>query len=122
MKAFPLETLVSIALKMDRYPMVADFCKPTLGNLLSRRWLFLARSFRTFSKLATVDPMRDTMVPITQQERSLIQVFIGPPSTKMPKDLSPNVTNVNVKEKLRIRYRDATKLHPSLAKSRHLGH
>ncbi|GJX68995.1 reverse transcriptase domain-containing protein [Tanacetum coccineum] len=55
----------------------------------------------TFSKLATVDLLGDTMVPITQQERSLIQDSIGPPSTRMPMTLSPVVTFVNVKEKLR---------------------
>ncbi|GKG23514.1 hypothetical protein Tco_0391550 [Tanacetum coccineum] len=41
------------------------------------------------------------MVPITQQERSSIQDSIGPPSTRMPMTLSPVVTFVNVKEKLR---------------------
>ncbi|GKA00480.1 reverse transcriptase domain-containing protein [Tanacetum coccineum] len=56
---------------------------------------------RQFSKLATVDPLGDTMVPITQQERSLTQDSIGPPSTRMPTTLSPIVTFVNVKERLR---------------------
>ncbi|GJV55622.1 hypothetical protein Tco_1456627 [Tanacetum coccineum] len=42
-----------------------------------------------------------TMVPITQQERSLTQDSIGPPSTRMPMTLSPVVTFVNVKERLR---------------------
>ncbi|GJX70082.1 hypothetical protein Tco_0307253 [Tanacetum coccineum] len=37
----------------------------------------------TFSKLATVDLLGDTMVPTTQQEKSLIQDSIGPPSTRM---------------------------------------
>ncbi|GJT26783.1 reverse transcriptase domain-containing protein [Tanacetum coccineum] len=41
------------------------------------------------------------MVPITQQERSLTQDSIGPPSTRMPTTLSPIVTFVNVKERLR---------------------
>ncbi|GKC03766.1 hypothetical protein Tco_0995376 [Tanacetum coccineum] len=41
------------------------------------------------------------MVPITQQEKSSIQDSIGPPSTRMPMTLSPVVTFVNVKEKLR---------------------
>ncbi|GJS32582.1 reverse transcriptase domain-containing protein [Tanacetum coccineum] len=54
-----------------------------------------------FSKLATVDLLGDTMVPTTQQEKSLIQDSIGPPSTRMPMTLSPIVTFVNVKEKLR---------------------
>ncbi|GJW13139.1 hypothetical protein Tco_0017272 [Tanacetum coccineum] len=41
------------------------------------------------------------MVPITQPEKSSIQDSIGPPSTRMPMTLSPVVTFVNVKEKLR---------------------
>ncbi|GJZ85025.1 hypothetical protein Tco_0650364 [Tanacetum coccineum] len=48
-----------------------------------------------------MDPPGDTTVPITQQERSSIQDSIGPPSTRMPMTLSPVVTFVNVKEKLR---------------------
>ncbi|GJR58297.1 reverse transcriptase domain-containing protein [Tanacetum coccineum] len=48
---------------------------------------------KTFSKLATVDLLGDTMVPITQQERSSIQDSIGPPSHKAcPGTLSPVVT------------------------------
>ncbi|GJZ46872.1 hypothetical protein Tco_0600704 [Tanacetum coccineum] len=48
-----------------------------------------------------MDLLGDTMVPTTQQEKSLIQDSIGPPSTRMPMTLSPVVTFVNVKEKLR---------------------
>ncbi|GKB59449.1 hypothetical protein Tco_0915635 [Tanacetum coccineum] len=59
------------------------------------------RIFRHSSKLSTVDLLGDTMVPITQQEKSSIQDSIGPPSTRMPMTLSPIVTFVNVKEKLR---------------------
>ncbi|GJZ89650.1 hypothetical protein Tco_0661432 [Tanacetum coccineum] len=72
------------------------FLSKTLGSML-----FKIKVTRTFSKLATVDPMGDTMVPITQQEKSSIQDSIGPPSTRMPMTLSPVVTFVNVKEKLR---------------------
>ncbi|GKF82657.1 reverse transcriptase domain-containing protein [Tanacetum coccineum] len=46
-------------------------------------------------------PPVDITVPITQQERSSIQDFVGPPSTRMPMTLSPVVTFVNIKEKLR---------------------
>ncbi|GKF31753.1 reverse transcriptase domain-containing protein, partial [Tanacetum coccineum] len=49
---------------------------------------------------ATVDPLGDTTVPITPLKRSLIQVSIGPRSTRMPTTLSPDVTFVNVKAKL----------------------
>ncbi|GJW01275.1 reverse transcriptase domain-containing protein [Tanacetum coccineum] len=45
-----------------------------------------------FSKLATVDPLGDTTVPITPLKRSSIQDFIGPRSTRMPTTLSPDVT------------------------------
>ncbi|GJY11222.1 reverse transcriptase domain-containing protein [Tanacetum coccineum] len=65
------------------------------------RLVLLCKNFRPFSKLATVDLLGDTMVPITQQEKSSIQDSIGPPSTRMPTTLSPVVTFVNVKEKLR---------------------
>ncbi|GJU21083.1 reverse transcriptase domain-containing protein [Tanacetum coccineum] len=40
-------------------------------------------------------------VPITQPKRSSIQDFIGPRSTRMPTTLSPDVTFVNVKAKIR---------------------
>ncbi|GKG15000.1 hypothetical protein Tco_0354600 [Tanacetum coccineum] len=66
-----------------------------------RRCVSGQEALETFSKLATVDPLGDTMVPITQQERSSIQDSIGPPSTRMPMTLSPVVTFVNVKGKLR---------------------
>ncbi|GKC88851.1 hypothetical protein Tco_1149500, partial [Tanacetum coccineum] len=58
----------------------------------------------------TVDLLGDTMVPSTQQERSSIQDSIGPPSTRMPMTLSPIVTFVNVKEKLRNGMRFAKSL------------
>ncbi|GJR69100.1 reverse transcriptase domain-containing protein [Tanacetum coccineum] len=53
------------------------------------------------SRETPCDLLGDTMVPITQQEKSSIQDSIGPPSTRMPMTLSPVVTFVNVKEKLR---------------------
>ncbi|GJR79186.1 reverse transcriptase domain-containing protein [Tanacetum coccineum] len=60
----------------------------------------LAKTFRHSQNLSQ-DLLGDTMVPITQQEKSSIQDSIGPPSTRMPMTLSPVVTFVNVKEKLR---------------------
>ncbi|GKB91741.1 hypothetical protein Tco_0964013, partial [Tanacetum coccineum] len=63
--------------------------------------MFCGKKLWTLSKAFTVDLLGDTMVPITQQEKSSIQDSIGPPSTRMPMTLSPVVTFVNVKEKLR---------------------
>ncbi|GKD06904.1 reverse transcriptase domain-containing protein, partial [Tanacetum coccineum] len=56
---FPLETLSSIAVLDASTPWFAD-----IGNKLL-----------TFLKLATVDPLGDTTVPITQLKRSSIQVM-----------------------------------------------
>ncbi|GJS15625.1 reverse transcriptase domain-containing protein [Tanacetum coccineum] len=47
-----------------------------------------------------MDLLGDTMVPITQPEKSSIQDSIGPPSTRMPMTLSPVVTFVNVKREI----------------------
>ncbi|GJV66136.1 reverse transcriptase domain-containing protein [Tanacetum coccineum] len=106
-EAFPLETLGSIALKDDSTPWFADFANYHAGKFIvkgmssQQKNKFFKDKLMTFSKLATVDPLGDTMVPITQQERSLTQDSIGPPSTRMPTTLSPIVTFVNVKERLR---------------------
>ncbi|GJV38534.1 hypothetical protein Tco_1411011 [Tanacetum coccineum] len=103
-EAFPLETLGSIALKDDNTPWFADFSNYHAGKFIVKGMSSQQKNkfFKdTFSKLATVDPLRDTMVPITQQERYLTQDSIGPPSTRMPMTLSPIVTFVNVKERLR---------------------
>ncbi|GJT62428.1 hypothetical protein Tco_1005961 [Tanacetum coccineum] len=54
-----------------------------------------------FSKLATVDLSGGHYGANYTQDMSSIQVSIGPPSTRMPMTLSPVVTFVNVKEKLR---------------------
>ncbi|GJW72157.1 reverse transcriptase domain-containing protein [Tanacetum coccineum] len=105
-EAFPLETLGSIALKDDSTPWFADFANYHAGKFIvkgmssQQKNKFFKDKLMTFSKLATVDPLEDTMVPITQQERSLTQDSIGPPSTRMPTNLSPVVTFLNVKEKL----------------------
>ncbi|GJR04655.1 reverse transcriptase domain-containing protein [Tanacetum coccineum] len=97
-EAFPLETLGSIALKDDSTPWFAQNIMQTkyhCGKFISREVhvVFRGKKLMTFSKLATVDPLGDTMVPITQQERSLTQDSIGPPSTRMPTTLS-SVVNI----------------------------
>ncbi|GJX34373.1 hypothetical protein Tco_0245930, partial [Tanacetum coccineum] len=63
--------------------------------------VFLGKKLLTSSKLATVDPPGDTMVPTTLLKRSSIQVSIGPQSTRMPTTLSTDVKFVNVKAKFR---------------------
>ncbi|GJS97707.1 hypothetical protein Tco_0804675 [Tanacetum coccineum] len=99
MKHFLIETLI-YCLKDDS-THVCKILQNTCGEIRYQEVVFLGQEALAFSKLATVDPLGDTMVPITQQERSLIQDSIGPPSTRMPMTLSPVVTFVNVKEKLR---------------------
>ncbi|GJT80793.1 reverse transcriptase domain-containing protein [Tanacetum coccineum] len=121
-EAFPLETLGSIALKDDNTPWFADFANYHAGKFIvkgmssQQKNKFFKDKLMTFSKLATVDPPGDTTVPITQQEKSSIQDSIGPPSTRMPMTLSPIVTFVNVKEKLRNVMR-CHKLQSKFAKS-----
>ncbi|GJU40621.1 hypothetical protein Tco_1193578 [Tanacetum coccineum] len=65
-----------------------------------RRCVSGARSFR-HSQSLHVDPLGDYYGAQLPQERSLTQDSIGPPSTRMPTTLSPVVTFVNVKERLR---------------------
>ncbi|GJY86896.1 reverse transcriptase domain-containing protein [Tanacetum coccineum] len=74
-----------------RYVLISD----------KRLLCFQGKKHMNILQASTVDLLGDTMVPITQQERSSIQDSIGPPSTRMPMTLSPVVTFVNVKEKLR---------------------
>ncbi|GJX89395.1 reverse transcriptase domain-containing protein [Tanacetum coccineum] len=80
----------------SKYPGFADLQNYMRG--IRDKTLVSGKKLSTFSKLATVDLLGDTMVPITQQEKSSIQDSIGPPSTRMPMTLSPVVTFVNVKE------------------------
>nr|GEX87740.1 reverse transcriptase domain-containing protein [Tanacetum cinerariifolium]GEX90525.1 reverse transcriptase domain-containing protein [Tanacetum cinerariifolium] len=49
------------------------------------------------SRLAIIDPQEVTMAQIRQPRRCLIQDFIGPPYTVMPRTLSKITTFVNVK-------------------------
>ncbi|GKF84927.1 hypothetical protein Tco_0249825, partial [Tanacetum coccineum] len=126
-EAFPLENLGSIALKDDSTPWFADFANYHAGKFVIKGmtsqqknkffkdvkhyfwddpFLFKICADQVISRCVSgqeaLDILKaDTMVPITQQEKSLIQDYIGPPSTRMPMTLSPVVTFVNVKEKLR---------------------
>ncbi|GJR13542.1 reverse transcriptase domain-containing protein [Tanacetum coccineum] len=92
--------------KIQSTPWFADFANYPCGEIQSvlisdKTLVFWGKEALDILKLATVDLLGDTMVPITQQEKSSIQDSIGPPSTRMPMTLSPVVTFVNVKEKLR---------------------
>ncbi|GJV32473.1 reverse transcriptase domain-containing protein [Tanacetum coccineum] len=100
-ETFPLETLGMITFRGDdNAPWFADFANYHAGNF-SLGVVFRGKKLLTFLKLATVDPLGDTTVPITPLKRSSIQVSIGPRSTRMPTTMSPDVTFVNVKAKFR---------------------
>ncbi|GJW71154.1 reverse transcriptase domain-containing protein, partial [Tanacetum coccineum] len=62
MKTFPLETLGSVALRVDSTPWFADFANFHAGN-------FIAKKLSTYSKLATIDPPGDIMVQISPPKR-----------------------------------------------------
>ncbi|GJZ20491.1 reverse transcriptase domain-containing protein [Tanacetum coccineum] len=78
-EAFTLETLGSIALQDQSTPWFADFANYHAGKFEALVILKAAHGTHWWV---------DTMVPITQQERSSIQDSIGPPSTRMPMTLS----------------------------------
>ncbi|GKB15148.1 reverse transcriptase domain-containing protein [Tanacetum coccineum] len=60
-----------------------------------------------------MDPTEDTRVPITHSRKVLrFRSPIGPPSTRMPTTLSPDVTFVNVKAK----FRNVMRCHKTLSK------
>ncbi|GJT52150.1 reverse transcriptase domain-containing protein [Tanacetum coccineum] len=87
----------------------------SINNFLSRQLgmvSFRGKKLLTFLKLATVDPLGDTTVPITPLKRSSIQVSISPRSTRMPTTMSPDVTFVNVKAK----FRNVMRCHKTLSK------
>ncbi|GKE95436.1 hypothetical protein Tco_1580291 [Tanacetum coccineum] len=130
-ETFPLETLGSVALRDDSTPWFADFANYHAGNFIVKGMSsqqknkffkdvkhyfwddpFLFKKLLTLSKLATVDPLGDTTVPITPLKRSSIQDFIGPRSTRMPMTLSPDVTFVNVKAK----FHNVMRCHKTLSK------
>ncbi|GJS07019.1 reverse transcriptase domain-containing protein [Tanacetum coccineum] len=75
--------------------------KNCADQVIRRSCSFRGKKLMTFLSFATVDPLGDTMVPITQQERSLTQDSMAHALIRMPTTLSPIVTFVNVKEKLR---------------------
>nr|GEU41402.1 reverse transcriptase domain-containing protein [Tanacetum cinerariifolium] len=79
----------------------------------SSEGVYTAKKPLTFSRLATVDPSRDTMAQITQPRRCFIQDSIGPPFTVMPKTYSKIMTFVNVK----ARFHKEMRCHKTPSKS-----
>ncbi|GJQ97796.1 hypothetical protein Tco_0008935 [Tanacetum coccineum] len=65
------------------------------------RRVFLAKNFKTFSSLSQRTYLWETLWCQLHSKKNLRSGFYGPPSTRMPMTLSPVVTFVNVKEKLR---------------------
>nr|GEU65414.1 reverse transcriptase domain-containing protein [Tanacetum cinerariifolium] len=63
----------------------------------SSEGMYLARKPLISSRLTIIDPQEVNMAQITQPKRCLIQDFIGPPYTVMPRTLSKITTFVNVK-------------------------
>ncbi|GKF64650.1 hypothetical protein Tco_0188098, partial [Tanacetum coccineum] len=115
---FPLETLSSIAVLDASTSWFADIANYHAGSFVikgmstqQKRKFFKDRPM-TSSWLATMIPPVDITVLTTQQEKSSIQVFIGPRSTRMPTTLSPDVTFVNVKAK----FRNGMRCHKTLSK------
>nr|GEZ15028.1 reverse transcriptase domain-containing protein [Tanacetum cinerariifolium] len=88
-EAYPLETL-------NMTPSCSKFMR-----INSSGGVFTARKSLTFSRLATMDPPRDTMARTTPQKRCLTPDFIGPQSILMPTTWSNLVTLVNVRERFR---------------------
>ncbi|GJS99276.1 reverse transcriptase domain-containing protein [Tanacetum coccineum] len=94
-EAFPLETLGSIVIDV------------VVSGL---------RNFRHSQSLHRWTYWGDSMVPITQQKKYLIQDSIGPPSTRMPMTLSPVV---HLSRQGKIKQRDES--HKNSIKLRNLG-
>ncbi|GJU42762.1 reverse transcriptase domain-containing protein [Tanacetum coccineum] len=95
-EAFPLETLGSIALQDQSTPWFADFANYHAGKFVIKGMTSQQKNkfFKDVKHYFWDDPF-------LVQKKSVIQDSIGPPSTRMPMTLSPVVTFVNVKEKLR---------------------
>ncbi|GKD44594.1 hypothetical protein Tco_1269239 [Tanacetum coccineum] len=94
-EAFPLETLGSIALKDDSTPWFADFANYHAGKFIVKGMSSQQKNkfFKDVKHYFWDDPFLF--------KNCADQDSIGPPSTRMPMTLSPVVTFVNVKEKLR---------------------
>nr|GEU61104.1 reverse transcriptase domain-containing protein [Tanacetum cinerariifolium] len=69
-------------------------------NLVSTRGVYLARNLLKSLRLAIMDLQEVTMAQITQPERCLIQDFIDPPYTVMPRTLSKIATFVSSQGKI----------------------
>ncbi|GJX11508.1 reverse transcriptase domain-containing protein [Tanacetum coccineum] len=77
-ETFPLETLGMVTFRGDNNtPWFADFANYHAGNFICAdqviRHCVSGKKLLTFLKLATVDPLGDTTVPITPLKRSSIQ-------------------------------------------------
>nr|GFA76644.1 hypothetical protein [Tanacetum cinerariifolium] len=89
-KSFPPETLNLVSTHGNSStPWLADFANYHAGNFVvkgmssQQKSKFFKKPFK-FSRLATIDPPRDTMAQITQPRRCLIQDSIGLPFTMIP--------------------------------------
>ncbi|GJS24197.1 hypothetical protein Tco_1147016 [Tanacetum coccineum] len=89
------------------------------GGSWNQRCVF-GKKLLTFLKLATVDPLGDTTVPITPLKRSSIQVSIGPRSTRMPMTMS-RCDIYQRQGKISQRDEDAVKTSIQDVISRHVG-
>ncbi|GJW15669.1 reverse transcriptase domain-containing protein [Tanacetum coccineum] len=85
-EAFPLETLGSIALQDQSTPWWI-------------RVVFLDKKALDISKLATVDYWGTLWCNYHSQEKSSIQDFYGPPSTRMPMDFVTRCDTLSRQEK-----------------------
>ncbi|GJU26129.1 reverse transcriptase domain-containing protein [Tanacetum coccineum] len=101
-EAFPLETLGSIALQDQSTPWFADFANYHAGKFVIKGMTSQQKNkfFKDVKHYFWDDPFL-FKICADQQEKSSIHDSIGPPSTRMPTTLSPTVTFVNVKERLR---------------------
>ncbi|GJU87970.1 reverse transcriptase domain-containing protein [Tanacetum coccineum] len=95
-EAFPLETLGSIALQDQSTPWFADFANYHAGKFVIKGMTSQQKNkfFKDVKHYFWDDPFL-FKICVSDQDS------IGPPSTRMPMTLSPVVTFVNVKEKLR---------------------
>ncbi|GJT48951.1 reverse transcriptase domain-containing protein [Tanacetum coccineum] len=109
---FPHESLSMISLNPDnKPPWFADIANYLVGNTGRKLW--------TFSKLAIMDPLGDTMARTTPQKKFLTSDFFGPPFIEMPRTLSHIVTRVSVRKRShngtkypKILFRLSTSYHP----------
>ncbi|GJW04593.1 reverse transcriptase domain-containing protein [Tanacetum coccineum] len=115
-EAFPLETLGSIALQDQSTPWFADFANYHAGKFVIKGMTSQQKNkfFKDVKHYFWDDPF---LFKICADQDS-----IGPPSTRMPMTLSPVVTFVNVKEKLRNREEMPTKTPSKFANPWTSGH